>query len=218
MFEGFSPRTIDFLCNLGLNNEKTWFDTHKQEFQEVLQLPMKALGQAVFEKVSKEHNGHGFIHKVSRIYRDAHYLRAGEGPYRTNLWFSIEKPTAGEWTDTPVFWFDLGPENWSSGMGYGGARADTIAKFRNKIDKNPNKFEQLVAFLNKQDEFTLEGKEYVRKKIAPSAKTTAWYNKKSFSIIHRQMNDKELFSPALKDRIADGMLSLMPIYEYLIAL
>jgi uncharacterized protein (DUF2461 family) len=134
------------------------------------------------------------------------------------LWFSVERPTGAEWTDHPVFWFDLGPESWSYGMGYGGAKAETMAKFRARIDKNPKEFERLVAFLDKQAEFVLDGDEYARKKEAPTVKTAAWYNKKSFSLIHRQENDEELFSPKLAGRVASGMLSLMPLYDYLITL
>lgn len=217
-FEGFSPDTLHFLSNLSLNNEKPWFEAHKSEFQQVFQQPMKALGQTVFQKVSSQHANHEFIHKLSRIYRDARYMRAGDPPYRTSLWFSIEKPTKGEWTDTPVFWFDLSPETWSYGMGYGGAKAETMAKFRAGIDKDPKKFEKLIAFLSSQTEFILEGDEYVRQKPAPSPKTAPWYSKKSFSLIHRQESGKELFSPDLADRLTAGMLSLMPLYDYLIAI
>ncbi len=217
-FTGFSPQTIDFMNNLGLHNEKPWFEAHKTEFQEVFQRPMKALGQAVFAKVTKGHEKYGFIHKVSRIYRDARYLRAGEAPYRTSLWFSVEKPTGGEWTDQPVFWFDLSPDNWSYGMGYGGAKAETMTKLRAQIDQDPKKFEKLIAFLDKQDEFVLEGNEYARKKEASSAKLEPWYNKKSFSLIHRQSNGEELYSPELAGRTADGMLSLLPLYNYLISI
>lgn len=218
MFEGFSPKTIDFMHNLGLNNEKPWFEAHKPEFQQVFQQPMKALGQTVFEKVSSKYGDRGFIHKLSRIYRDARYMRAGDGPYRTSLWFSIEKPANGEWTDRPVFWFDLSPEGWSYGMGYGGAKAETMAKFRARLDKNPGEFERLVAYLDKQAEFVLDGQEYTRKKEAPTAKLVPWYNRKSFSLIHKQANGKELFSPNLADRIADGMMELMPIYDYLVTI
>lgn len=214
-FTGFSLQTLDFLYNLSLNNEKSWFETHKSEFQQFFYSPMKTLGQSVFEKVSQRAPNHNFIHKLSRIYRDARYLRAGDGPYRTSLWFSIEKPSEGEWTDRPVFWFDLSAENWSYGMGYGGAKAATMAKWRARIDENPQKFEKLVAFLDDSQEFVLEGEEYTRKKEAPSAKTAVWYNKKSFSLIHRQEHDEELFSPDLANRIADRMLTLMPIYDWL---
>ncbi|MDR3297984.1 MAG: DUF2461 domain-containing protein [Candidatus Nomurabacteria bacterium] len=219
MFEGFSPRTIDFIANLSLNNNKPWFEAHKSEFQQVFQFPMKALSQTVFKKVSDKHPDHHFTNKVSRIYKDARYLRATDGPYRTSLWFSIEKPRLGAaWTDTPVFWFDLSLDGWSYGMGYGGAKSETMAKLRAQIDKDPKQFEKLTAFLDKQHEFVLDGADYVRQKPAPSPQTAPWYNKKSFSLIHKQNLSQELFSANLADHIAKGMMSLMPLYDYLIEL
>lgn len=217
MFEGFSPRTIDFMWSLRLNNEKSWFNAHKDEFIRYFRSPMKELGSEVFECVTGECGDHGFIHKLSRIYKDARRLRGGEGPYRDNMWFSIEKPSE-EWTATPVFWFELAPEGWSYGLGYYRARPETMAKLRARIDQDPKRFEKLVLPLKIQGEFVLDGPEYVRKKVAPTDKTAEWYNKKSFSLIHSQPNGEELFSPDLVGRIAGGMLSLMPLYDYLITL
>ena len=216
MFNGFSPRTIDFMWNLRLNNRKAWFEENKENFIQDFQNPMKALGREVFERIAADYSHHGFIHKVSRIYKDARRVRDGE-PYRCNLWFSIEKPSE-EWTSTPVFWFELTPETWRYGLGYYQAKPITMAKFRARIDRNPKKFEQLIAPLEKQDEFILDGDEYKRKKEAPSAKTSDWYNKKSFTLIHEQNNGEELFSPKFADRLVSGYRFLMPFYDYFITL
>lgn len=216
MFDGFSPQTIDFMWNLRLNNQKAWFEANKETFLQEFQTPMKALGREVFDCIADEYGVHGFIHKVSRIYKDARRVRDGE-PYRCNLWFSIEKPSE-EWTSAPVFWFELAPESWSYGLGYYQAKPITMAKFRARIDRDPKKFEKLICPLEQQDEFILEGEEYKRKKEAPSLKTSAWYNKKSFSLIHTQQNGSELFSPQLADRLVSGYQFLMPFYDYFITL
>jgi len=216
MFNGFNPQTIDFMWNLRLNNNKTWFEANKEDFKRDFQTPMKLLAAEVYERLSAQHSEHGFVHKVSRIYRDARRVRDGE-PYRCNLWFSIEKPSE-MWTSTPVFWFDLHPENWSYGLGYYQAKSITMAKFRARLDHNATKFESLVAPLKNQKEFALEGDEYKRKKQAPTTKTDEWYNKKSFSLIHQQQNGDELFSRGLADRIVAGYQFLMPFYDYFITL
>ena len=216
MFEGFSSRTIDFMWNIRFNNNKPWFEAHKGEFQRDFSGPMKELGREVFERIQETCSDHGFIHKCSRIYKDARRLR-GDGPYRANLWLSIEKPSE-EWTGDPVFWFELSPESWSYGMGYYMAKPQTMAKLRARIDKNPGKFEKLIAPLKKQDEFVLDGPEYKRPKTSPTEKTAEWYNKKSFSLIHTQSNGEELFSAALTDRLVAGYTFLMPFYDYFISL
>ena len=216
MFEGFSPETIDFMWQLRLNNRRDWFEVHKEEYKKVFLTPMKELGGAVFSAVIDRCGDRSFIHKVSRIYKDARRVRGGE-PYRDHLWFSIERPSE-EWTSTPVFWFELGPDEWSYGLGYYQARALTMAKHRARIDANPKKFESLIAPLARQEEFALTGDEYARRKPSPTTKTDTWYNKKSFSLIHIQKNCEELFSPAFAERLTDGFEALMPFYDYFITL
>ena len=216
MFEGFTQRTIDFMFNLRLNNNKVWFEDHKEEFLQDFYTPMKTLGREVFTRITDEYSKYGFIHKVSRIYKDARRVRDGQ-PYRCNLWFSIEKPSE-QWTATPVFWFELAPENWSYGLGYYQAKPVTMAKLRARIDSDPGKFEKLISPIEKQNEFIIEGAEYARKKEAPTTKTAAWYNKKSLSLIHNQQNGEELFSAELTNRLVDGYKFLMPFYDYFISL
>ena len=216
MFTGFSTHTIDFMWGLRLNNRKDWFEANKDTFIRELQTPMKALAQDVFDRLAADNSKYEFKHKVSRIYKDARRVRDGE-PYRSNMWFSIEKPSE-DWTSTPVFWFDISPEKWMYGLGYYDAKPITVAKFRARIDRDPKKFEKLIAPLATQHEFILEGEEYKRKKEAPTPKTAAWYNMKSFTLIHSQPNGEELYSPEFVERIVGGYRFLMPFYDYFITL
>ncbi|MCL2377631.1 MAG: DUF2461 domain-containing protein [Defluviitaleaceae bacterium] len=216
MFNGFTNQTIDFMWGLRLNNEKAWFEANKESFISDFQGPMKALAMDVHAKLAADYGKHGFSYKVSRIYRDARRVRGGE-PYRCNMWFTIEKPSE-EWTATPVFWFELMPEHWRYGLGYYQARPVTMAKFRARIDRDTKAFEKLIAPLNKQDEFILDGDDYKRRKEAPSQLAADWYNKKSLILVHQQDNGEDLFSPALVDRLVKGYKFLMPFYDYFITL
>jgi len=218
-FTGFTQATVDFMWGLRLNNNKEWFEEHKEDFVRDFQTPMKALGQEVFGRVSDKYSDHGFIHKLSRVYKDARRVKDGQ-PYRPNLWFSIEKPSE-EWTATPVFWFELSPDDWSYGVGFYAAKAETMAAFRAGVDANPKNFEKLIASLTRNDEFVLEGDEYARRKVSVAEMSDAaavWYNKKGFSLIHRAPHGEELFSAGLSDRLVRGYEFLMPFYDYFIAL
>lgn len=205
-------QTIDFMWDIRFNNNKPWFDEHKEQYKAVLQRPMMLLAQSVYEEISEKYPQVNFTYKVSRIYKDARRLH-GSGPYRDHLWFSLRKPVEN-WEVTPTFWFELDPEKWSYGLGYFMAKPATMEKLRARIDKDPKAFEKLIAPLEKQTEFELSGPEYKRVKQAPTAKTAAWYNKKSFSLIHTQKNNEELFAPEFAQRIMQGIESLMPFYEY----
>ncbi len=50
MFLGFSEKTQDFLWGVRLNNERPWFEAHKQEYLDNVQTPLRALGEEVYEK------------------------------------------------------------------------------------------------------------------------------------------------------------------------
>ncbi|MCL2868893.1 MAG: DUF2461 domain-containing protein [Candidatus Bathyarchaeota archaeon] len=215
MFTGFTQKTIDFMWSIRLNNNRSWFEAHKDEYKHDFQAPMKELGQEVFAKIIADYGERGFIHKLSRIYKDARRVRDGN-MYRDNLWFSVEKPCAGKEESSGIltFWFDLNPEGWSYGLGYYAAKAVTMEKLRVRVDDNPKEFEKLIDLLNSQGEFKLDGPEYARKKQAPTLKTQEWYNKKSFSLIHFGEITNELFSREFVDRLVCGYKFLMPFYDY----
>ena len=218
MFTGFTQKTVDFMWNIRLNNNKPWFEEHKDEFKRDFQTPMKELGLEVFARLDADYGECGFIHKLSRIYKDARRVHDGCF-YRDSLWFSVEKPYAEDMENSGVltFWFDLNPEGWSYGLGYYAAKAATMEKLRAQIDNNPKEFEKLINLLNSQDEFKLDGPEYARIKKAPTPKTQGWYNKKSFSLIHFGEIGDELFSREFADRLVNGYKFLMPFYDYFAA-
>ena len=217
MFTGFTEKTIDFMWNIRANNEKSWFEANKENYKQNFQSPMKELGLEVFDRLNAEYGKGDFVHKLSRIYRDARRVRDGR-PYRDSLWFSIERPSqeSEESSGVLTFWFELHPEGWTYGLGYYAAKAATMEKFRASVDSNPKKFEKLVDMLNSQDQFKLEGEEYARVKQAPTPKTQEWYNKKSFSLIHHGEIDQQLFSPKLVEHLVEGYKFLMPFYDYFI--
>ena len=94
MFEGFRPETIDFLWGIRFNNEKSWFEAHKQEYLDYLYNPMKELAAAVYEPLRAEP---GLALHVSRIYRDARYAHGR--PYKDSLWFSIRHDSEAYWAE-----------------------------------------------------------------------------------------------------------------------
>ncbi len=212
MFNGFSQKTIDFMWGIRLNNNREWFLEHKDEYRSDLEAPMKALAEDVANGFAKKQPKLGLELHVSRIYRDARRL-FGNGPYKDHLWFTLRKVTL-EWTDKPVFWFELGPENISYGLGYYQAAPITMQKLRARIDKDPAPLKKLSKALATQKEFVLEGESYKKPKCAEDEPLSEWYNLKSFSLIHTENLSADIFSPSLADRIVDGYDFLTPFYNY----
>ena len=191
MFQGFSGATVDFMWGIRFNNEKGWFEAHKEEYLTTFQRPMKALADEVYVAFTDRHPDLDLICKVSRIYRDARRL-FGRGPYKDHLWLSLTRPHE-EGCAEPVFWFELGPEGYSYGMGFWQAPAVTMAKFRARMDRE-------------------------RPKAAPSRLLTPWYSKKSFALSHDAPHGEPLWSHDLVDLLLEGYEFLLPYYEYMLSL
>lgn len=217
MFTGFTDETVDFMWGIRFNNERTWFEAHKQIYLDHFYRPMQELGAEIHAFLREQRPDYDLILKVTRIYRDARRLH-GRGPYKESLWFSVEEPSE-QWTAKPTFWFELMPEGWTYGMGYYLPKAVTMAKLRSRINRDPKTMEVLTRALGKQDEFVLETEDYKRPKgPAPSPALEPWYRAKTFSIGHTDKLTEELFSSAVADHLKRGYTFLLPYYDYFVTL
>ena len=50
-FTGFRPEATDFLAELAQNNDRSWFQPRKAEYERLLKEPMEALVAALAERV-----------------------------------------------------------------------------------------------------------------------------------------------------------------------
>ena len=217
MFTGFTDATVDFMWGIRFNNERTWFEAHKNTYLTQFYGPMRELGDEIYDFIQEKRPDYGLIRKVTRIYRDARRLH-GRGPYKESLWFSVEQPSE-QWTAHPTFWFELMPEGWTCGMGYYMPKPLTMAKLRARIDRDPETMEKLMRKLAGQTEFTLAAQEYKRPRSqAPSAVLEPWYKMKSFSILHEDKLTDELFSREIVERLKTGFTFLLPYYDYFVTL
>ena len=48
-FTGFSPEMIDFLWGIRMNNNRDWFQSHKEAYLNCLYRPMLAFAEAIRE-------------------------------------------------------------------------------------------------------------------------------------------------------------------------
>ena len=217
MFTGFTDETVDFMWGIRFNNERTWFEAHKDVYLTQFYQPMRELSAELYDFIREKRSDYGLISKVTRIYRDARRLH-GRGPYKESLWFSVEQPSE-QWTAHPTLWFELSPDGWYCGMGYYMPKPLTMAKLRARIDRDPKTMEALTRRLNGQQELTLETEDYKRPRVAaPSPLLEPWYKMKSFSILHQDKLTEELFSREIVDHLKRDFEFLLPYYDYFITL
>ena len=211
MFQGFSGATVDFMWGIRFNNEKGWFEAHKEEYLTTFQRPMKALADEVYVAFTDRHPDLDLICKVSRIYRDARRL-FGRGPYKDHLWFTLW--TGEDRHSSPVFWFELSPASYSYGVGFYTATAEQMAALRRYIDANPAEMERLAKRVAKS-EYHLEGEPYKRLKKDVGEVLNPWYNRKWISLCAEYDHGGALYTNELPHVLLDAYEKLMPVYRLL---
>ena len=206
--EMLSPKSIDFLWELTLNNQRPWFQAHKEEFTAVLNKPFQALARETERLLKEKLPKRDLRLHISRIYRDARRL-FGRGPYQDNLWFSLQEKNASD--QGPVFWFELNREGTSHGVGFWERNARQGELFRQRIGRDPKAFERLVVGL--PEGFRLWGEEYKRPKGSFGPVIDPWYNRKQVSVGWDNYCGQELFGPRLPKLLTVSFISLLPVYE-----
>ena len=211
-FSGFTEAANEFLWGIRFNNERPWFQAHRQEYIDHVQTPLRLLAEAVYDAFNRAHPELELILRISRIYRDARRLY-GRGPYKSNLWFTLR--SAGEdWNELPAFWFGLHPDSYGYGLGVYDARPLTMARFRAEIDRDPGEMMALARAFARQNRFRLDGEEYKRPKGHPEPPLDQWYNRKRLDLYYETLPDARLYSPELAGEVLEGFESLLPYYHY----
>lgn len=214
MFTGFTAETQDFLWGIRMNNDRTWFTEHKQEYLDRVQTPMKALAEEVFADYQERHPDSGLKLRVARIYRDARRLH-GKGPYKDHLWFSFVRERDGDsWQAWPGFWFEIGPETYAYGMGIYLGKPKVMEYFRRELDTKPQTMKQLTRLLDTRPEFSIDSPEYKRPKGCPPPPLDRWYNRKGLSLSCHRPWDETAYGPALAEEVKDAFEFLTPFYAY----
>lgn len=208
MFQGFTPETMDFLWGIRLNNNKTWFDNHKQDYLTTLYEPMKALSQQVFEPFRNIPN---MAFKLSRIYKDARLHPAV--PYKETLWLSM-RPDGLPWSEQPTLYFEIAPEGYQYGFILWKPKAEMTQRYREMLLARPDEFPALIASVAEQSGLEFHGERYRKKMPCPVEKLEPYYALKSMRMDCQRSADELLFSPKLAEEVIQTLQALYPLYEY----
>ena len=209
MFEGFSPETIDFLWGIRMNNNREWFTANKKTYVDFLYEPMKALGKELFEPFLERP---GNILKVSRIYRDAR-MHPPE-PYKESLWICIRQDVEW-WAENPCLYFEVNPEGVSYGFFIWKPRTATMEEFRRYITAYPDEFLELIRKTEEAVGQPITAECYKRPKVTDNPDLAPYFAWKGQIACTRSIAPgPEMFSPELKNEVADFFEKLTPLYEY----
>lgn len=219
MFSGFTSEMITFLDELGMNNNKTWFEEHKQRYQKVLKDPFAKLIEAMAPAMMEMDPQLETDPKrcIARIHRDVRFAK-DKSPYRTNLWLAFKRPST-EWKQMPAWYFEVFPDHWRYGMGFFDMPRPVMELIRTAILGRENTFMKLFADFNNQTCFTLEGEAYKRT-LNPDLppELQVWNQKKELWFKAEYPTNDLLFSEELPQKLIEDFKVMEPMYQYLYTL
>jgi uncharacterized protein (TIGR02453 family) len=219
MFKGFSRSTTEFLGNLRENNNKEWFEAHRDHYQTYLREPFEELAADLgpfmltidpcFEINPKK--------CISRIHRDVRFSR-DKSPYRSNLWLAFKR-VYKDWKVEPTYFFEIFPDFYRYGMGFYEIPRETLEALRRLIAGNNKEFKKIHSLYRAQHEFVLEGEKYKRI-LNPELPDdlNEWYQRKEICFICNRNADERLFSAELAEDIARGFQVLAPMYDFFLGM
>jgi len=212
MFQGFSQATGDFLWGLSMNNDRTWFEAHRQEYEAHLNQPFRALALQTLEALQQRFPEQDFQVHIARIWRDARRL-FGRGPFKDHLWFSIQ--SGDRHARGPMFWFELEGTGWTWGVGNWEDAADVAEAWRARIDADPARLERIVRDIAARGPYRLYGEAYKRPKADRGELLNPWYNRRHLSVGREQGYGGVMYTDRLPAFLAEEFAALMPLYRLL---
>ncbi len=218
MFGGFTQELIAFFSMLRFNNNRPFFEEHREMYERAVHAPLVALADALAPVV---HEIDPLLdtrpaRAVSRIYRDVRF-RKDKTPYRDYMWIGYRRVGESR-EETCGFYFDISAEAANWGCGYYHMQQAYMRRLREALRERPGHVLSIVSAPEFAERFSLEGELYARQHQPPDdlpAPLHALYRKKNVFAEHHLENMNLLFSPALADQIAEDFRALSPFYELL---
>jgi uncharacterized protein (TIGR02453 family) len=222
-FDGFSPAALQFLVELRVNNNREWFNEHKQVYQEAIVEPALALIVALGERLRAIYpdlnfdtrtNGAG---SLMRIYRDTRFSK-DKTPYKTNAGIVFWQGE-GKKMERPGFYFHIEPESSWIGGGWYMFPPPTLEAFQAAVDDPARGAELRAALGELQGQgFRIWGDRYQRvpKGYAADHPQAELLKYKGLFAAAPDFSVETLGSPELVDRCYEVCAIQAPLLRWLV--
>ena len=216
-FSGFTNDTLDYLTALRYNNNREFFRENRDWYLSAVRGPALALAEELGKTVEEidEELENRPSRVLSHINRDLRFSR-DKTPYRDFFWLSFHGQ-GEEKHARPEFWFELGPDGSSCGMGIYEDVPERMNAFRAMCEKDPGELLRAVEALGGR--FRLEGRRIRRMEVPQGVpeQLAAFYPLKGFYISHA-IEMKQALDPSLASYVAQRFRDAEKLYRILLGL
>ena len=133
----FSPALFSFLRNLKQNNDREWFNTHKDRYEDHVKQPAMAFISDFSPELARisKHFVADPKRSMFRIHRDTRFSK-DKSPYKTHAGIQF-RHAAGKDAHAPGFYLHLAPQEVFVGFGSWQPDGKVVAKIRDAIVADP---------------------------------------------------------------------------------
>ncbi|ORU92209.1 MAG: TIGR02453 family protein [Cycloclasticus sp. symbiont of Bathymodiolus heckerae] len=156
----FTEKTFGFLEQLSANNNRTWFNDHKAEYEKLVRNPALRFIDEVrphileqsphFTARSKKTGG-----ALMRVYRDIRFSH-DKTPYKTNIGIQFRHRVAKD-AHAPKFYLNISPHTCYLGAGAWRPHSAALSKIREMISDNPGAWKKITTDKTCCQHFQLAG-------------------------------------------------------------
>jgi uncharacterized protein (TIGR02453 family) len=224
MFNGFSPSAFTFLRGLKRNNNKAWFEAHRETYENELRAPMRALLDdldAVLGETAPEFRADP-RKSMFRIHRDIRFS-ADKSPYKTHAACWLFHQDAGHGVGQEAhggagFYLHVEPGACMVGGGLWMPPKPALDRIRNRLVADHAGFASIIEdramrrrFRGLSDEAMLARTPRGYDAAHPAAQ---WLRYKSYTI-GRQLGDRDVTSRALVRTFTTDVKTMLPFVRWL---
>lgn len=144
-FSGFPPEALKFLRGLKKNNNRDWFESHKQTYLESVKAPMEELVTAISTALGRFAPAYVTEPKkaIFRIYRDTRFS-PDKTPYKTHTGALFSRADLPK-NQGAGFYFHVSTQELGIAGGAYSPAPDQLLALRNHFAENHEQFRKLSA-------------------------------------------------------------------------
>ena len=217
-FEGFPPEGIAFLKSLKRNNNRPWFQKHKQEYEENVRFPMQCLIAELAQRMADVAPEMEFNPRRSifRINRDIRFSK-NKDPYKTNIAASFEMRGKKSPTESPGLYVGIEPGEIFIGGGIYMPTGDQVKAIRASIATHPDDFLDVVEDKVFKREFgEIQGEKLVKAPLGyPKDHPMIQHLRHKQFYVGIVLGDKACLKPKFVETVALGLTRTMPLVRWL---
>lgn len=156
----FSSKTLKFLKELEKNNNREWFHTNKQRYEDEVRTPaltfIESMAPAVqkispyFDASAKKTGG-----SLMRVHRDTRFGK-DKTPYKTNIGIHF-RHVRGKDVHAPGYYVHIEPGEVFFGAGMWHPDSNALRAIRTLIDEHPKEWQGVKRKILGKNEFELAG-------------------------------------------------------------